>query len=47
MASDAAARRAAKAGYTDLAEMKDGIVGWDAAGEPHVPLSSYQSNGAD
>jgi rhodanese-related sulfurtransferase len=47
MASDAAARRAAQAGFTDLAEMKDGIVGWDAAGEPHVPLSSYQAAGAD
>jgi rhodanese-related sulfurtransferase len=47
MASDAAARRAVKAGYTDLAEMKDGIVGWDAAGQPHVPLSSYQSATAD
>jgi rhodanese-related sulfurtransferase len=47
MASDAAARRAAKAGYTDLAEMKDGIMGWDAAGQPHVPLSSYKSAAAD
>jgi rhodanese-related sulfurtransferase len=43
MASDEAARRAAKAGYTDLFEMKDGIVGWDAAGQPHVPLASYKS----
>ncbi len=43
MASDEAARRAAKAGYTDLYEMKDGIVGWDAAGQPHVSLASYKS----
>ncbi|MGC1676350.1 MAG: hypothetical protein WA740_02355 [Candidatus Binataceae bacterium] len=34
MASDDAARRAAQAGYTDLSEMKDGIEGWRAAGEP-------------
>ncbi len=47
MASDEAARQAAKAGYTDLAEMKDGIVGWDAAGEPHVPLASYKAAAAD
>lgn len=47
MASDEAARRAAKAGYTDLAEMKDGIVGWDNAGQPHVPLASYKSASAN
>lgn len=33
-ASDEAARRAAAAGYTDTSEMKDGIEGWRAAGEP-------------
>ncbi|MFZ0660117.1 MAG: rhodanese-like domain-containing protein [Candidatus Binataceae bacterium] len=33
-ASDEAARRAAAAGYTDASEMKDGIEGWRAAGEP-------------
>ncbi len=43
MASDQAARRAAKAGYTDIYEMKDGIVGWDAAGQPHVSLATYKS----
>jgi rhodanese-related sulfurtransferase len=33
-ASDEAAKRAAAAGYTDASEMKDGIEGWRAAGEP-------------
>ena len=30
-----AARRAVKAGYTDVSVMADGIMGWDAAGQPH------------
>jgi rhodanese-related sulfurtransferase len=39
MASDAAARRAAKAGYTNLYEMKDGITGWAQAGMPIAHIS--------
>jgi rhodanese-related sulfurtransferase len=35
MASHDAARRAAAAGYTDLSVMVNGIMGWDAAGQPH------------
>jgi rhodanese-related sulfurtransferase len=34
MASHAAANRAAKAGYTDVSVMADGIQGWKTAGEP-------------
>jgi hypothetical protein len=33
MASHEAARRAVKAGYTDVSVMADGIAGWKAAGE--------------
>jgi rhodanese-related sulfurtransferase len=33
MASHAAARRAVKAGYTNVSVMSDGIVGWKEAGE--------------
>jgi rhodanese-related sulfurtransferase len=32
MASHAAARRAVKAGYTDVSVMSDGIEGWKNAG---------------
>jgi len=34
MASHDAARRAVKAGYTNVSVMVDGIMGWDAAGKP-------------
>ena len=34
MASHEAARRAVKAGYTDVSVMADGIAGWKAAGQP-------------
>jgi rhodanese-related sulfurtransferase len=44
MASDDAARRAAAAGYTNLYEMKDGIIGWVDAKQPTVPLSSYHAS---
>lgn len=37
MASHGAARRAVAAGYTDVSVMADGIMGWDAAGQPHDP----------
>jgi rhodanese-related sulfurtransferase len=33
MASHAAARRAVKAGYTDVSVMVDGIQGWKDAGK--------------
>jgi rhodanese-related sulfurtransferase len=33
-ASDAAAERAAKAGYTDVNVMREGIKGWKNAGQP-------------
>ena len=36
MASHEAARRAVKAGYTDVSVMGDGIAGWKAAGQPTV-----------
>ncbi|HKV54419.1 MAG TPA: hypothetical protein VJN94_07225 [Candidatus Binataceae bacterium] len=39
MASHEAARRAVKAGYTDVNVMIDGIAGWKSAGEPTVPAS--------
>ena len=46
MASHDAARRAVKAGYTNVSVMVDGIEGWDAQGQPHVgPDSSQASNG--
>ena len=38
-ASDAAAERAANAGYTNVNVMRDGIKGWANAGEPTVPQS--------
>lgn len=47
MASDQAARRAAKAGYTNVDEMKDGIIGWDKAGHPHVPFASYKGGNGE
>jgi rhodanese-related sulfurtransferase len=34
MASHEAARRAVEAGYTDVAVMSDGIIGWAQAGKP-------------
>lgn len=38
-ASDAAAERAATAGYTNVAVMRDGIKGWASSGQPTVPNS--------
>lgn len=34
MASHAAAKKAVKAGYSDVAVMSDGIYGWKKAGQP-------------
>jgi len=34
MASHEAARRAVAAGYSDVAVMSDGIMGWSEAGKP-------------
>jgi rhodanese-related sulfurtransferase len=34
MASHEAARRAVKAGYTQVSVMGDGLLGWKAAGKP-------------
>ena len=34
MASHEAARRAVDSGYTNVAVMKDGILGWADAGQP-------------
>jgi rhodanese-related sulfurtransferase len=42
MASHDAARRAAAAGYTDVSVMADGIMGWDAAGQPHADAAAAQ-----
>jgi rhodanese-related sulfurtransferase len=42
MASHGAARRAVAAGYTDVNVMVDGIMGWDAAGQPHEDAASAQ-----
>jgi rhodanese-related sulfurtransferase len=42
MASHSAARRAVKAGYTDVSVMADGIMGWDAAGQPHANPAASQ-----
>jgi rhodanese-related sulfurtransferase len=36
-ASDAAAERAANAGYTNVNVMREGIKGWANAGQPTVP----------
>jgi rhodanese-related sulfurtransferase len=36
MASHGAARRAVENGYTDEAEMVDGLKGWAAAGQPTI-----------
>ncbi len=39
-ASDAAAKRATEAGYTDVNVLRDGIAGWKGAGQPtQVPQS--------
>jgi rhodanese-related sulfurtransferase len=38
-ASDHAAERAAGAGYTDVAVMRDGIKGWASAGQKTTPQS--------
>jgi len=43
MASHEAARRAVKAGYTDVSVMADGIAGWKAAGEPTTPATNSQA----
>jgi len=40
MASHEAARRAVKAGYTNVTVMADGIAGWKSAGEPTIPAAS-------
>lgn len=45
MASHGAARRAVAAGYTDVSVMVDGIMGWDAAGQPHNDATSAQHAG--
>ena len=42
MASHAAAKRAVGAGYTDVNVMADGIMGWDAAGQPHENAAAAQ-----
>jgi rhodanese-related sulfurtransferase len=42
MASHGAARRAVAAGYTNVSVMVDGIMGWDAAGQPHDNAESAQ-----
>jgi len=42
MASHGAARRAVAAGYTDVSVMTDGIMGWDAAGQPHEDVAAAQ-----
>ena len=44
MASHEAARRAVKAGYTDVSVMADGIAGWKAAGEATDPIASSQAH---
>jgi rhodanese-related sulfurtransferase len=44
MASHEAARRAVNAGYTNVSVMVDGIMGWDAQGEPHVTPGSSQAS---
>jgi len=38
MASHQAARRAAQAGYTNVAVMSDGLLGWKKQGKPVVKL---------
>jgi rhodanese-related sulfurtransferase len=43
MASHEAARRAVNAGYTNVSVMVDGIMGWDAQGQPHVAPDSRQA----
>jgi rhodanese-related sulfurtransferase len=40
MASHDAARRAAAMGYTDVSVMVNGIMGWDAAGQPHADAAA-------
>jgi rhodanese-related sulfurtransferase len=44
MASHEAARRAVKAGYTNVSVMVDGIIGWKDAGEPTAPVSPQSAN---
>jgi rhodanese-related sulfurtransferase len=44
MASHEAARRAVKAGYTDVSVMGDGIAGWKAAGQPTVTPGSQNAD---
>jgi rhodanese-related sulfurtransferase len=44
MASHEAARRAVKAGYTNVSVLVDGIMGWKAAGEPTATVSSRHAS---
>lgn len=44
MASHEAARRAVKAGYSNVSVMVDGIIGWKAAGEPTAQVSPQSAN---
>ena len=37
-ASEAAAKRAAEAGYTNVAVLPDGLMGWKAAGQKTAPV---------
>ncbi|MBL8953640.1 MAG: rhodanese-like domain-containing protein [Myxococcaceae bacterium] len=37
-ASEAAAKRAAQAGYTNVAVMPEGLMGWKAAGQKTAPV---------
>lgn len=37
-ASESAAKRAAQAGYTNVAVMPDGLMGWKAAGQKTAPV---------
>jgi rhodanese-related sulfurtransferase len=46
MASHGAARRAVGAGYTDVSVMADGIMGWDAAGQPREAAAAAQHTAA-
>jgi len=45
MASHAAARRAVAAGYTNVAVMADGIVGWFSMHEPIRHISDAEAEG--
>jgi rhodanese-related sulfurtransferase len=43
MASHEAARRAVKAGYTNVSVMVDGIMGWKDAGQPIAAVSDRKA----